>query len=72
MLRRDGLSEGLGESLVSLSPGGCWIATTGENESRDSASGGNMGLSRVMGLLTVGLLGAEPVTDRQPGARNLQ
>jgi hypothetical protein len=48
MLRRDGLSEGLGESLVSLSLGGCWIATTGESESTVSARGGNIGLSTVI------------------------
>lgn len=42
------LITGLGESLVRFAVSGCPVAGLQENESTDSARGGNMGLSMVM------------------------
>src|SRR5690349_20573618 len=50
--RRDRPWAGLADSLARFPLPGCPIAGGWENESTDSARGGNMGLSMVMGRLS--------------------
>jgi hypothetical protein len=69
--RRPRPSVGFADSLVRVWLSGCLTAGGRENESADSARGGNMGLSMVMVVaLRFGLLQPLPVTDRQPGGSN--